>query len=32
VEGLVSQMQTRKELYGLIGYEPGKPWQWPSQG
>jgi methylisocitrate lyase len=27
VEGFVKQMQTRDELYRLIGYEPGKPWE-----
>ncbi|HRQ73472.1 MAG TPA: isocitrate lyase/phosphoenolpyruvate mutase family protein [Phycisphaerales bacterium] len=28
-ESLLGEMQTRQELYGLIGYEPGKPWEWP---
>jgi methylisocitrate lyase len=30
VEGLLNQMQTRQELYDLIGYTPGKPWEWPA--
>jgi len=30
VEKLLGEMQSRKELYGLIGYEPGKPWEFPS--
>lgn len=28
-ESLLVEMQTRQELYGLIGYEPGKAWEWP---
>ncbi|MCC6676792.1 MAG: isocitrate lyase/phosphoenolpyruvate mutase family protein [Phycisphaerales bacterium] len=27
VEALLPQMQTRKELYDLIGYTPGVPWE-----
>lgn len=27
VEGLLGQMQTRQELYGLIDYKPGVPWE-----
>jgi methylisocitrate lyase len=27
VESLISQMQTRQELYNLIGYNPGVPWE-----
>jgi|GEM_PF-4889341 len=27
--GLLGEMQTRQELYGLIGYEPGRAWEWP---
>ncbi len=27
VAGVLDQMQTRQELYGLIGYEPGKAWE-----
>lgn len=30
VEGFMSQMQTRKELYELIGYTPGEPWEFPA--
>lgn len=26
-EGLLGQMQTRKELYDLVGYKPGTPWE-----
>ena len=29
-EGLLEQMQTRKELYSLIGYTPGEPWEYPA--
>jgi len=29
VAGFIDQMQTRKELYELIGYRPGTPWEWP---
>lgn len=29
-EGLLPQMQTRKELYELVGYTPGVPWEWPA--
>lgn len=31
VEGLLSQMQTRKELYELISYTPGVPWEFPDR-
>lgn len=27
VEPFLSQMQTRKELYELVGYTPGEPWE-----
>ncbi len=30
VEGFVGQMQTRKDLYDLVGYEPGKAWEYPE--
>lgn len=30
-EGLLGEMQSRKELYGLIGYEPGKAWEFPAR-
>lgn len=30
VEGLLGQMQTRKELYELVGYTPGIPWEFPG--
>jgi methylisocitrate lyase len=29
-EGLLPQMQTRKELYELVQYTPGVPWEWPA--
>lgn len=29
VAPFIDQMQTRKELYELIEYAPGKPWEWP---
>lgn len=28
-EPLLGQMQTRAELYDLVGYKPGTPWEWP---
>lgn len=31
VAGLLAQMQTREQLYGLLGYEPGKPWAFPRE-
>ncbi len=30
VDGLLDQMQTRKELYELLGYEPGEQWNFPN--
>lgn len=30
VEGFLPQMQTRKELYDLVGYTPGVPWPYPA--
>jgi methylisocitrate lyase len=30
VESLLDRMQTRKELYGLLGYEPGREWHFPD--
>jgi methylisocitrate lyase len=30
VEALLGEMQTRKDLYELIGYEPGVAWEWPG--
>jgi methylisocitrate lyase len=30
VEALLPQMQTRKELYDLINYTPGTPWEMPG--
>jgi methylisocitrate lyase len=30
VAALLPQMQTRQELYGLTGYTPGVPWEFPS--
>ncbi len=32
VEGFLGQMQTRQELYGLIGYTPGVAWEYPARG
>jgi 2-methylisocitrate lyase-like PEP mutase family enzyme len=26
---LLPDMQTRKELYALLGYEPGREWRFP---
>jgi len=31
-EGLLDQMQSRDELYELIGYEPGRPWAFRAGG
>ena len=30
VRDLLPQMQTRNELYALLGYEPGKQWNYPQ--
>jgi methylisocitrate lyase len=30
VNGFIDTMQTRKELYDLIDYTPGKPWEFPG--
>jgi 2-methylisocitrate lyase-like PEP mutase family enzyme len=27
--GLIDTMQTRDELYALLGYEPGRRWSFP---
>jgi methylisocitrate lyase len=32
VESLLASMQTRKELYELVGYTPGAPWPFPARG
>ena len=29
VEPFVGKMQTRQELYNLVGYTPGTPWEFP---
>lgn len=29
-DAFLGQMQTRQELYDLIGYTPGKPWEFPG--
>jgi methylisocitrate lyase len=29
VHRVLDQMQTREELYKLIGYTPGMEWEWP---
>ncbi|MBC7833857.1 MAG: isocitrate lyase/phosphoenolpyruvate mutase family protein [Phycisphaerales bacterium] len=29
VESLLGEMQTRQQLYGLIAYSPGRPWEAP---
>ena len=31
VTGVIDQMQTRKELYELISYTPGEPWEYRSR-
>jgi methylisocitrate lyase len=31
VAGFLDQMQTREQLYGLIGYTPGVEWEWPAR-
>jgi 2-methylisocitrate lyase-like PEP mutase family enzyme len=31
VEGFVKDMQTREQLYTLVGYTPGKPWDSPAR-
>lgn len=30
IEGLLDDMQTRRELYELLGYKPGKEWDYPN--
>lgn len=30
VESLIGQMQTRQQLYSLIEYTPGQPWEYPT--
>ncbi len=30
VESMLPQMQTRKDLYSLLNYKPGEPWDFPS--
>ncbi len=30
-ESVVDRMQTRKELYATLGYEPGKAWRFPDE-
>lgn len=30
VEPFLSEMQTRDELYKLVGYTPGQPWEYPA--
>lgn len=32
VERLLDDMQTRKELYALLGYVPGEHWEFPGRG
>lgn len=29
VEGFIGSMQTRQDLYDLVGYKPGVPWEFP---
>ena len=31
VAGLLDQMQTRDELYDLLGYVPGRAWSFPKE-
>jgi methylisocitrate lyase len=28
---LLTQMQTRQQLYDLVEYKPGTPWEWPAR-
>lgn len=30
LESRLGEMQSRQDLYGLIDYTPGKPWEWPA--
>jgi len=30
VSAFVDRLQTREQLYRLLGYEPGKEWEWPG--
>jgi methylisocitrate lyase len=30
LDGLIDAMQTREELYELLGYEPGRQWNYPN--
>lgn len=30
VNGVIGQMQERKDLYSLLGYEPGREWEFPG--
>ncbi|MBX3384746.1 MAG: isocitrate lyase/phosphoenolpyruvate mutase family protein [Phycisphaeraceae bacterium] len=30
-QGLLGDMQTRQQLYDLVGYKPGTPWEWPAR-
>jgi methylisocitrate lyase len=32
VAGVLDQMQTRKELYDLVGYDPSQPWEFGAPG
>jgi 2-methylisocitrate lyase-like PEP mutase family enzyme len=32
VRAVLPEMQTRKELYELLGYEPGKQWNFDRRG
>jgi methylisocitrate lyase len=31
VEPFLDDMQTRQELYDLVGYTPGTPWEYPAR-
>lgn len=31
VQGFLGQMQTREQLYGLLEYTPGTPWEFPRE-
>jgi methylisocitrate lyase len=31
VQGFLGDMQTRQQLYDLLGYTPGSPWEWPDR-
>ena len=32
VEPMLDRMQSRQELYELLGYTPGEEWRFPARG